>query len=52
MVGQVLPSEGSLRPVGGEEAEIGDEMIVHDDFLAERMAYHLKRGRDLLERSR
>ena len=26
MVGQVLPSEGSLRPVGGEKDEIGDEM--------------------------
>jgi len=32
--------------------EIGDEVILHDNFLSERMDYHKQRGIDLLERSR
>ena len=32
--------------------EIGDDVILHDDFLRDRMNYHKQRGIDLLERSR
>jgi para-nitrobenzyl esterase len=29
--------------------EIGDEVVVHDNFLGDRMAYHIERGLGLLE---
>jgi carboxylesterase type B len=32
--------------------EIGDEILVRDGFLAERMEYHLERGQALLNQSR
>jgi hypothetical protein len=32
--------------------EIGAEVAVRNDFLADRMAYHLKRGQEMLARSR
>ena len=46
------PEWPAYDPDTARVLEIGDEIIVHDDFLAERLAYHLKRGGDLLERSR
>jgi para-nitrobenzyl esterase len=46
------PDWPAYDPETARVLEIGDEVIVHEDFLAERMAYHLKRGWDLLERSR
>ena len=46
------PEWPAYNPDTARVLEIGDEIIVHDDFLAERMAYHLKRSSDLLERSR
>ena len=50
--GRGRPEWPEYDPETARVLEIGDEVIVHEDFLAERMDYHLKRARDLLERSR
>ena len=50
--GRGRPEWPAYDPETARVLEIGDEVIVHEDFLAERMDYHLKRGWDLLERSR
>lgn len=46
------PEWPEYDPETARVLEIGDEVIVHEDFLADRMDYHLKRAWDLLERSR
>ncbi len=50
--GRGRPEWPEYDPETARVLEIGDEVIVHEDFLAERMDYHLKRAWDLLERSR
>jgi para-nitrobenzyl esterase len=31
--------------------ELGDELLVHDDLLSERMDFHIQRGTSLLDRA-
>jgi para-nitrobenzyl esterase len=47
-----LPEWPAYQADTARVLEIGDEVIIRDEFLAERMAYHMERGKALLERSR
>lgn len=49
--GPELPDWPAYEPGSARVLEIGDEIAVRNDFLAERMNYHLKRGQEMLERS-
>jgi len=46
-----LPAWPAWEPGSDQVLEIGAEAVVRRDFLAERMAYHLQRGQEMLERS-
>jgi para-nitrobenzyl esterase len=39
-----LPAWPAFEPETPRTLEIGDEVIVHENFLGERMAYHVQRG--------
>ena len=47
-----LPEWPAWEPGSARVLEIGEEVAVRNGFLAGRMAYHLKRGQEMLERSR
>jgi para-nitrobenzyl esterase len=47
-----LPEWPAYQADTAKVLEIGDEVIIRDEFLAERMAYHMERGKAMLERSR
>ena len=44
-----LPEWPAFSPDTAQVIEVGDEIVVHDNFLAERMAFHLERGQNLLD---
>jgi para-nitrobenzyl esterase len=46
-----LPAWPAYEPGSARVLEIGDEIAVRDDFLAERMEFHMQRGQEMLERS-
>jgi para-nitrobenzyl esterase len=46
------PHWPGYEPGSERVLEIGAEVAVRNDFLADRMAYHLKRGQEMLARSR
>jgi para-nitrobenzyl esterase len=50
--GPGLPDWPAWEPALARVLEIGDEVLVRDGFLAERMEYHLERGQVLLNQSR
>jgi para-nitrobenzyl esterase len=50
--GPGLPEWPAYDPDTARVIEIGDQTVVHDYFRAERMAFHLQRAKDLLEKSR
>jgi para-nitrobenzyl esterase len=47
-----LPEWPAYKGDGGPVLEIGDELVVHDKLLEERMQFHIGRGLDLLEKVR
>ncbi len=49
--GKGLPAWPAYDPDTGRVLEIGDETIAHDNFITDRMAFHIQRGLDMLERS-
>ena len=50
--GPGLPEWPAFDPRGGQILELGNEVTVHNGFLAERMSYHMLRGQELLAGSR
>lgn len=46
-----LPEWPAYEPRSARVLEIGDEIAVREDFLAGRMAFHMKRGQEMLDRS-
>jgi len=48
--GEGLPEWPAYDPNTSQFLEIGDEIRVLDDFMTERMDYHVNRSRDLLKR--
>jgi para-nitrobenzyl esterase len=47
---QDLPEWPAYAGDNGPILEIGDEIVVHDKLLEERMEFHIERGQDFLER--
>jgi para-nitrobenzyl esterase len=45
-----LPEWPAYAGDNGPILEIGDELVVHDKLLEERMDFHIARGLDLMER--
>jgi para-nitrobenzyl esterase len=43
-----LPEWPAFQPESPRTLEIGDEVIVHEDFLGDRMAYHVQRGVEMV----
>ena len=48
--GPGLPEWPAYDPSNSQFLEIGDEVTVRDDFLIDRMDYHIARSRDLMKR--
>lgn len=46
-----LPQWPAYEPRSARVLEIGDEIVVREDFLTGRMEFHMKRGQEMLERS-
>ena len=46
-----MPEWPAYEPGSPRVLEIGDEILVRQDFLDERMEFHMKRGQEMLERS-
>jgi para-nitrobenzyl esterase len=47
-----LPPWPAFEPRQAKLLELGDEIVVRDGLLAERLSYHMARGQDLLAKSR
>ena len=46
-----LPKWPAFDPFTARVLEIGDETTVHDNFIADRMAFHIGRGLDMAEKN-
>jgi carboxylesterase type B len=47
--GEGLPEWPAFTVEVPRTLEIGDEFVVHDNFLGDRMAYHIERGLGLVK---